>query len=176
MAQASVDLVTVGDAAAGDREFGLAYAQFAAQGNRDAFERALVLLHRAESGSTADARVHQQLGYLEQLRGNQVAAAPEYEEALRLDPDDAVSATNLAVLRAGRGEGQRAVLLLEGVARNDPSQTSALLDLAIIKCQSGRKQEARDLIERALLFNPDSSDARRFLLSGVYAGAQCSLR
>ena len=172
----SVDLVTVGDVLAGDRERGLAYAQYAAKGSRDAFNRALMFLHQAEANGAADARVHQQLGYLEQL-GNQTAAAElEYEQALRLDPNDSASATNLAVLEAGKGDGRRAVSLLGGVARRDPSQTAALLDLAIIECQSGSKQEARRVIERALIFNPDSVDARLFLSAGEYAGAHCDLR
>ena len=176
IAETSVDLVTVGDVLVGDRERGLAYAQYAAKGNRDAFDRALTFLHQAEVGGTADARVHQQLGFLEQLRGQAAAAEAEYEQALRLDPNDTASATNLAVLQAGKGEGRRAVLLLEGVARRDPSQTSALLDLAIIECQSDSKREARRIVEHALIFNPDSVDARRFLSAGEYAGAHCDLR
>ena len=176
IAQATVDLVTVGDTPAGDRERGLAYAQFAARGSRDAFERALTFLHQAEATGTADARVHQQLGYLEQLRGQQAAAELEYEQALKLDPNDAASATNLAVLDAAKGDGRRAVSLLQGVALRDPSQTSALLDLAVIECESGNKLEARRWTERALVFNPDSTDAQQFLSAGKYAGTHCDLR
>ena len=59
-------LLPVGNIVPGDRETGLAYAQSALRGNRDARQQALQLLHSAEVAGVDDAELHAQLGLMEQ--------------------------------------------------------------------------------------------------------------
>ncbi len=170
------ELVPVGDAKAGDRELGLAYAELAQQGDRSSGERALRLLKAAEDRGSDDAELHDRRGYLLQVSGDARGAAAEYMAALRQRPLDTTAAANLAVLDAGAGQSTEAVRLLLRVVKDDPSQTAAGLNLAFLECKMGRKDEASATVRRMLEFNPDSTAARRMLESGTYGGQVCTLR
>lgn len=171
----AVDLVPVGSAEPTDRERGLAYAHFAARGDRDSAARALSLLRKVEFLHQADAPVHEQLGYLSQLAGDRAMAKSEYEQTLRTEPNNAVALSNLGVIEAQSGDVASAVQHLETVSRNDPAQTAAMLNLAMLQCRNGQVTEVKSLLQRALRFNPDSAEVRRFLQSGDYAGMHCSV-
>ena len=76
-------LIPVGGVSAGDRELGLAYAQFAERGNQQAGEKALALLRKAEAEGANDAESHVRLGFLEQVSGHPDEAQREYQAAWR---------------------------------------------------------------------------------------------
>ncbi|GAA3756423.1 tetratricopeptide repeat protein [Terriglobus aquaticus] len=171
----AVDLVPVGDAKPTDRETGLAYAQFAEKGDRESHSRALALLTGVEVSGHADAVVHQQLGYLLQLAGQSEAAQKEYVAALAARPHDATSESNLAVLDAQNGNVAEAKRLLSDVAATAPDRTAALLNLAMLQCRTNDPGAAKKTLQRALMYQPDSFEARLFLENGDYGGMHCKV-
>lgn len=162
---ATGELTTVGGELADDREFGLAYAQLAARGDRDAAKRALELLRRAEERTAAsgDHELHARLGFLEQLDGRTQAAAEEYRAALRADGYDALAAGDLALIEARQHRFSEAASLWNGVFERDPAEVGAGMNLAILECGSGQPEAALRTLERVLRFSPDEDRARRML-------------
>lgn len=172
----AVDLVPVGEVDAGDRERGLAYAQFAARGDKASYARAKSLLEKVEFLGNADAVVHEELGYLDQIGGDRTKAQAEYRKALALDPDDVIAGTDLAVLAAQGGDVAAAEALLKEVTEHNPGQTAAMLSLAALRCAKDNGAGVRELVQLALRYNPDDAAARRFLETGEYGGVHCRLR
>ena len=169
------DLVPVGDTDPADRELGLAYAQFAVRGDPKAGARALTLLQQAQAAGADDPELHTQLAFLLQVSGKPAEAAAEYRLTLAAAPHDPTAAANLAVLEAASGHPAQAIAHLTGVFHDDPAQTPAALNLAFLQCRTGHPAQARRTLERALLFNPDSPAARRFLATGDYGPQHCTL-
>jgi predicted CXXCH cytochrome family protein len=174
--EAADELLPVGDVSAGDREFGLAYAQLAERGNQKAAKKAFELLQKAERSGASDVQLHTQLGFIEQMSGDRTSARKEYEDALLEDPYDATALGNLAVLDAASGRTADAVNLLQRVVDADPSQTAAGLNLAFIECRIGDKKRALEILAGLSRINPDDPMLRKFLASGIYAGERCELR
>ena len=170
-----VDLIPVGDFAAGDRETGLAYAQLAQRGNRQAAAKALALLTPIAPTHRSDADVQVRLGYLEQVSGNLTEAASSYKAALAANPWEPTALANLAVLDAGTGHLPEAVHLLERLVAADPAQTAAGLNLAFIDCRLHRTADARTLLERLAALHPDDPQLQHFQATGDYGNQHCSL-
>jgi tetratricopeptide (TPR) repeat protein len=173
--EAATVLLPVGNAQAGDRELGLAYAQLAEHGNPKVGEKAFRLLQQAEKNGASDVQVHAQLGLLEQMSGDIVDARKEYGEALTEDPYEGTALGDLAVLDAASGQTEAAVSLLHRVVDADLSQMAAGLNLAYIECKMGDKKKASEILAGLSRFNPDDATLRRFLASGIYAGERCDL-
>ncbi|WP_263367053.1 tetratricopeptide repeat protein [Edaphobacter bradus] len=172
----AVNLVAVGEGAAGDRERGLAYTQFAERDDRLSYMRAKSLLEKVEFFGHADAVVHEELGYLAQIGGDRTKAQAEYRVTLAMDPHDATALTDLAVLEAQSGAVADAEALLKEVTEHNPGQTAAVLSLAALRCAEGGGAAARELVQLALKYNPDDAAARRFEETGEYGGMHCRLR
>jgi predicted CXXCH cytochrome family protein len=172
----SAELLPVGSVSAGDREFGLAYAQLAEHGNRVAAAKAAHLLAKAEKDGHDDAQVHAQLGFIEQMSGDKVDARKEYTEALREDPYQVTALGDLAVLDAASGGVGDAIALLQRAVDADPSQMAPGLNLAFIECRLGDKKKALEILTRLSRFNPDDPTLHKFLTSGAYGGGRCELR
>ncbi len=175
LGEPSYRLLPVGVVTPADRELGLAYAEAAERGNREASAPALLYLERAEAAGADDAELHTQLGLLEQMAGHTPRALQEYNRALTLQPADSTALGNKAVLDASSGNVTEAMHLLERVLQNDPSQVAAGLNLAYIECAVGRKPEAIAVLTGLQRFNPDNPAVRSFLDQGVYAGKRCDL-
>jgi tetratricopeptide (TPR) repeat protein len=182
------ELVAVGDGANGSaremndlelkRDLGLAYAQAAARGDQTAANRARDLLREAEAmpGGAADAEMHEQLGFLEQLGGDKDAAGREYGLALAADADDAFAAGNLALIRAQERQYTAAVPLWEKAFRDDPVRLQAGMNLAIVQCGLGQREAAQGTLERILEFSPDDGKARTMLLEIRSKARPCQAR
>jgi Tetratricopeptide repeat/Cytochrome c554 and c-prime len=168
-------LLPVGKVSVGYRELGLAYAQLAEHGNQKDAEKALRLLLLAEKNGANDVQVHTQLGFIEQMSGDQTSARNEYADALAEDPYEVTALGNLAVLDATSGRTADAVNLLQRVVDADPSQMAAGLNLAFIDCRIGDKRKALGILTGLSQFNPDDPTLRNFLASGTYAGERCDL-
>jgi tetratricopeptide (TPR) repeat protein len=157
------DLEAVGGVIADDRDLGLAYAQMAERGDRQAGERAISLLDRAEhteSGARRDHELHEQLGFLNQLAGKPASAGEEYGIALEADPDSSLAAGDLALLKAEKHEYVEASGLWKQVFDHDPSQLGAGMNLAIVECGMGEQGAALATLERILEFSPDDAKAK----------------
>ncbi len=160
-------LVAVGDGsgqpvAPNPRDLGLAYAQAAVKGDGTAAARARTLLSGAErvAGAAGDFELHRQLGFLDQVAGDREGAAREYGLALAANPDDALAAGNLALLKTADRQYGAAAELLQRAFQADPVQLQAGRNLALVQCGLGRKEAALGTIERILEFSPDDGQAR----------------
>lgn len=169
------DLVAVGAFPAGDREFGLAYAQLAQRGLPQAGPTALRLLTRAAQAGQSDHELEARLGYLLQISGDAEKAHVAYMSALQSDPYEQTALANLAVLDASSGHLTEAIHLLNRLTQADPSQTSVGLNLAFIDCMLDRRREALTLMQRLAAVNPDDPQLREFMDHGTYAGQYCDL-
>ena len=143
------------------RNPGLAYAQFAALGDREAYARALEILRSvaAQPVSAADAPVHSQLGFLEQVGGQDRAAAQEYEDALRSAREDAFAAGNLGLILARHGQPMAAVRLWRAALAANPAETATGINLATVDCALGDREDALAALEHVLAFAPDDRQA-----------------
>ena len=144
-----------------DREPGLAYAQFAALGDRAAYARALAILRQVadEPSSAADAAVQGQLGFLEQMGGADQAAAKQYARALQAEPQDSFAEGNLGMILARHGRPQMAVRLWQAALESNPAETTTGINLATVECGLGDREDALAALERALSFAPDDRRA-----------------
>lgn len=174
-APTSYDLVPVGPVPAGDREYGLAYAQLAERGLPNASATALRLLSKAVHSGLSDHELEARYGYLLQTSGDSQKARAAYAAALQDDPYDPTALANLAVLDASSGHLPEAIHLLERLTQADPSQTSAGLNLAFIECKLGQPNRALYLMDRLASVNPDDPQLREFTDHGTYAGQHCNL-
>jgi predicted CXXCH cytochrome family protein len=157
------NLVAVGGFKAGDRDLGLAYAQMAVRGYRQADVRAVELLRGAEAqagGAPRDHELHARLGFLEQVNGETQQAAGEYRQALAADPYDSLAAGNLALIQAGQHHYDEAARLWDSVFTHDPVQLGAGFNLAVVQCGSGNRNAALATLDRLLIFAPDNGKAR----------------
>ncbi len=170
-----VELIPVGDSTAGERETGLAYAQLAQRGNRQAAAKALALLTALAPTHRSDVDVQVRLGYLQQVSGDLTSAASSYKAALQANPWEPTALANLAVLDAATGHLPEAVHLLERLIAADPAQTAAGLNLAFIDCRMHRTADARTLLERLTAVHPDDPQLQHFQATGDYGGQHCSL-
>jgi predicted CXXCH cytochrome family protein len=174
---ASGALEAVGESVAPDRELGIAYAQMFLRGDREAGDRAIELLRHEEKqthGATGDAKLHSELGFLEQVRGDTGAATIEYGLALNANPYDSLALGDLALIKAQHRQYGEAERLLKTAFDHDPIQIAAGLNLAIIECQTGNGPEALRTLDRVLLFDPDNSRARS-MSAEIHAGKKlCS--
>ncbi|MGA8938749.1 MAG: tetratricopeptide repeat protein [Acidobacteriaceae bacterium] len=169
------DLVPVGPFPAGDRAYGLAYAQLAERGLPNANATALRLLSKAVQSGQSDHELEARYGYLLQTSGEPQKARTAYAAALQDDPYDPTALANLAVLDATSDHIPEAIHLLDRLTQADPSQTSAGLNLAFIECKLGQPNRAINLIHRLAAVNPDDPKLREFMDHGTYAGDHCNL-
>jgi tetratricopeptide (TPR) repeat protein len=176
LGEPSYRLVPIGNIHPGDRETGLAYAQAAQGGNREALAQGLLYLRRAEAAGADDAELHTQLGLLDQLAGQSVKALNEYDRAIALNPNEGTALGNKAILSAASGHAAEAVHLLQRVLQNDPSQVAAGLNLAYIECVVGNKESARGVLTNLQRYSPDDPAVRSFLQNNTYAGRRCDLQ
>lgn len=156
------NLVVVGGFPADDRDLGLAYAQMAARGDREAAKRAMELLASAEklsAGAPRDHELHAQLGFLNQLAGDTKTAAEEYAKGLHADPNDSLAAGNLALIEAQQHRVAEAERLWNSVFSRDPVQLGAGLNLAVVQCGGGQREAALATLNRLLAFAPDNARA-----------------
>jgi len=171
---ASQQLAPIGGVQPGPRDEGIAWAQLALQGDRNAGEHAIPLLLQAERSDpdeVSDAELHMELGFLQQVSGGRDRAMQEYRQALHADPFNEIAASNLAVLEAQQGDFTAALPLWQTVFKHDPGASAAGVDLAVGQCRLGRKDAAEQTLQRVLVFSPDDQSARALSLA-IAAGVQ----
>jgi hypothetical protein len=177
-------LLPVGDTHATTAEYGMAYAQLAAHGNRFDRDQALRYLTQAaaQTPSPTNPLLYAQLGFLKQTEAQltkqpsrQAEARAAYQTSLQQDPYQPTALANLAVLDASTNQLEESIHLLDRLIQADPSQTPAGLNLAWIECKLGHPTEALHLLYHLDPFNPDDSQLRAFLTRGDYAGQHCNL-
>ncbi len=175
----SQTLVPIGGIQPEPRDEGVAWAQLALLGDRNAGEHSIQLLLQAERsnpGHASDSELHMELGFLEQVSGSRDRAAQEYQQALRADPLNETAAANLAVLKAQQGDFAAALPLWETVFKHDPGASAAGIDLAVGQCRLGEADAAEQTLRRVLVFSPDDGAARGLSLAIAAGTQQCGAR
>lgn len=178
-AAVSDKLVAVGGMSASDRDLGLAYAQVAEHGDRQAAEQALFLLQSAEKqdpGVATDREVHTELGFLEQMSGETSAARREYEAALAADSQDSVAEGNLAFIDWHDRDYAAAMHLWQSAFSHDPAQLAAGINLAQAQCSLGQHDAALATLDRLLTFSPDSREAHAIQQAIRSGQLECPVR
>ncbi len=173
-----VELVPVGNFAAGDREFGLAYAQLAQRGDRAAAKTAFtsplknfLRPARPTRMSPSGWDICNRSPAIRRARKPRTALPP-----LEANPMEPTALANLAVIDAGSGHVPEAIRLLEtSRQRRSKPDGAAGLNLAFIECNLNQPQQARSLLQRLQRSNPDDLQLRLYLQSGNYGGQHCSL-
>lgn len=148
-------LVPFGGVQAGDREYGLAYA------NVPGFEkRALEYLKRAPQD---DAEVLVHLAYLYESGGDQSKATPLYQRALKLDPSQVAAAVNLGNAFIKSGQAREAIRLWRNAVERSPGLETVGVSLALALYRNGDTAGAKDSLLKLLELNPGNRVARKLL-------------
>ena len=155
------ELVSVGGAKASDRDLGLAYAQVAEHGDKEAGKRAMELLRKAETkpGAEKDHELHAQLGFLLEVSGKTGDAEAEYRKALAADAFDKLARGNQALIEARNGEMGEAARDWQTVFADDPAELGAGFNLTVVECAAGERDAALKTLDRILEFSPDDGRA-----------------
>ncbi len=148
-------LVPFGDAEAGDREIGLAYA--AAPG----FQK--LALQYLEKAKLEDAEVLATLAYLYESSGNQSKAAPLYQKAIKLDASQVAAAVNLGNLYIKNGQPRQAIELWQYALEKSPGLETVRLSLAMALDRGGDSRGAGNSLRKLLELNPGNMAARKLL-------------
>jgi Flp pilus assembly protein TadD len=124
---------------------------------------------------------HKNLAYALELQGRPEAAAAQYEEALRLQPDFPEARNNLGTLLSAEGRYPAAIAQFREALRVDPGYAKAHNNLGIALFHSGQPAAARAEYEAVLRAFPDSDEAHNNLggllaSRGDYAAAAGEFR
>jgi Flp pilus assembly protein TadD len=114
------------------------------------------------------------LGLNREWAGHPDAAVGYFEQALRINPDDADTHSSLGLALLQLGRTQEAAHHLEQALRIDPDDVDAHNSLALALLRLGRPQEAIPHLEQALRINPDSVDAHVNLGNALFQGGRVS--
>ena len=106
---------------------------------------------------------HARLGQAFSKDGRIDEAIKEYEEALKINPDDADTHFNLANVLCRKGFFDEAIRHYQEVLRLNPNDVGCHNNLGIALFRAGRRQEAVAQFEAALRVEPDNEEARRNL-------------
>jgi hypothetical protein len=148
-------LMPFGNLTAGDREYGLAYAQVAGYESR-----AIEYLERAPRD---DAELLTRLAYLYDSGGREEKAIPLYEESLRIDPAQVTAAVNLGIALMKRGQSEAAMRLWRDALQRSPGLETARLSLAAAQYRIGDLEGAEASLMKLLALNPGMTTARKLL-------------
>jgi tetratricopeptide repeat protein/cytochrome c554/c'-like protein len=147
----SRQLVPFGEAIAGDRELGLAYAAVPGFG-----DRAIRYLERSRS---RDALVLVNLAFLYDQSGREEKAIPLYREALRVDPEQVIAAVNLGSSLAKRGRTNEAISLWRQALERSPGLETVRMNLASAQLRIGDLTGAEASLAKLLELNPGATVA-----------------
>jgi Flp pilus assembly protein TadD len=114
------------------------------------------------------------LGLNREWAGHPDAAVGYFEQALRINPDDADTHSSLGLALLQLGRTQEAAPHLEQALRIDPDDVDAHNSLALALLRLGRPQEAIPHLEQALRIDPDSVDAHVNLGNALFQGGRVS--
>jgi len=103
-------------------------------------------------------------------KGDTASGRSYFEQALKLKPDYAVAAMNLARLDLQENKLEQAKKRYEGILSFDSKYVGAMIGLAQLAERAGKAQEAVSWLEKARQRNPKAMEPRLFLI-GIYTRA-----
>ncbi len=104
-------------------------------------------------------RLHSRLGDLLVRAGRKAEAIPEYEQSVRMNPTDVVTAGNLATAYMQLGRLEDAERILNGILAIEPSNAAAQNQLGVLAIQRQDGTAARTHFEKAVELDPDLVEA-----------------
>ena len=110
--------------------------------------------------------MHYNLGLAWKLKDQLDKAVPEFEEAIRLQPDLADAHYTLGILYWQRGEFDKATVEMQGALRSKPDYAEAHYTLGTVYKQQGKLSESAAELREAIRLQPDFAGAHT-TLAGV---------
>jgi tetratricopeptide (TPR) repeat protein len=118
------------------------------------------LLRHTLDVTTGNAITHNNLGnVLSMYQGRHAEAVPEYEEALRINPNYAEGHNNLANALSALGRADDALRHYQETLRINPDYNMARFNMGNLFLNRGEPQKAMALYQEALAHQPDYADA-----------------
>jgi tetratricopeptide (TPR) repeat protein len=125
---------------------------------------AIQYLEKAVENNPRHGLAHNDLGVLHYQMGNKDVAVRHYEEAARLDPDNAIFQKNLGdFYYAERGDVQAALEKYVEALRLNPEDTETLINTGQICLAVDKSDDARHFFQRALEIEPGNNDVRQLM-------------
>jgi tetratricopeptide (TPR) repeat protein len=141
--------------------------ELARQGNTEA---AIAQLRKALALNPSLASAHIEIGELLETMPDQPskdAALPEFEAALKINPQNEKAMSHLGTVWARKGDLQKAYSYYSEAVKLEPSDEDATLGLAKTLISMDQKDKALPLLERAVQLEPTDATAH-FRLSNLY--------
>ena len=138
------------------------------------FERAFELLQRARKLGFNTFEVHLELGNVQLALNRHSEAMDEYQQCLKLRPENPVAVFNIGFALRKMGDLVRAQSYYVRALELDPTFKTAALELAIVHATTGRYGEAAGLLSPLVEKNPDFREARLTLAKTYIQSSQCS--
>jgi len=121
-------------------------------------------LEQAIGADPGNAMAHNDLGVVYTRMGNFGKASFHHENAVRLNPSDAVFRKNLASLYYScLGRTDEAISIYTNLLKELPNDVETLSALAIISKDNNLRDQARTFIGRVINLEPCNDNAREFL-------------
>jgi tetratricopeptide (TPR) repeat protein len=126
--------------------------------------QACQMLEEFVASSPAHAAAHNDLGVLYYQLGFIEKAQAEYEQAVRLDPENLTLQKNLAeYYSVAKGRNEDALRILVEILRKQPRDADTLMSIGKICEVMGRADDAQDFFKKALEVEPWNQYAREQL-------------
>jgi len=110
------------------------------------------------------AAAHNDLGVLDYQTGHVEEAIREYEEAVRLDPENMIFQKNLAEhYSVALGRNEDALRIFVDILRKNPRDAETLVSIGRVCDMLGRADDAQDFFKKALEVEPWNQHAREQL-------------
>lgn len=122
------------------------------------------LMEEVVKTSPGHAAAHNDLGVLYFQTGSVEKAQGEYEEAVRLDPENMTFQKNLAeYYSVARGRNEDALRIFVEILRKHPRDAETLISIGKVCEMLGRANDAQDFFRKALEVEPWNQNAREQL-------------
>src|SRR5438105_10236 len=106
------------------------------------------------------ALAHKRLAACHRHRGEFGNAVSAFEQAVELEPEDASSHFNLALLLDAQGVSEKAAVRYRQAVQLDPTYATMYNNFGLIYQSLGRLEQARDEYQRVLRWDPQNADAQ----------------
>ncbi|MFQ5701965.1 MAG: tetratricopeptide repeat protein [Acidobacteriota bacterium] len=120
-------------------------------------------LYRSVVRLNPSAEAHLRLASALDREGDSRAAIAEYEETIRLDPDNLRAHNDLALALARSGDDEQAILHYRRTVDLDPTSMVARINLGLALRRKGRTADAGRHLSEAVRLQPDNLPAARKL-------------
>jgi tetratricopeptide (TPR) repeat protein len=145
--------------------YGQALVGQAVRTAENAPQEAETLLAKALALNPENSRAHFELASLYAKQGDYTKAAASYQKVTELDPQFSEPLFNLAYIYYVQGDLSRAEETYHRVAALAPPYLDEVyFNLAVVQEEQGKTAQCIRSLERTLALNPDSPEARNYLL------------